>query len=117
MTDRLMSLLGLCRRAGKIVLGYDPVIDSINQKKAKLVIIAQDCSQHTAKGVLRSAHMNNVKAHVIPYTKDDISVSVGNCFLSDYCLKALYAFLLSIGQFHFGFLQIINTVPILPLYF
>lgn len=77
MTDRLMSLLGLCRRAGKIVLGFDPVIDSINQKKAKLVIIAQDCSQHTAKGVLRSAHMNNVKAHVIPYTKDDISVSVG----------------------------------------
>lgn len=77
MTDRLMSLLGLCRRAGKIVLGFDPVIDSINQKKAKLVIIASDCSQHTAKGVLRTAHMNNVKAYVIPYTKDDISVSVG----------------------------------------
>ncbi len=77
MTDRLMSLLGLCRRAGKIVLGNDPVIDSINLKKAKLVIIAQDCSQHTSKGVLTSAHRSNVKAHVIPYTKDDISLAVG----------------------------------------
>ncbi len=77
MTDRLMSLLGLCRRAGKIVLGNDPVLDSINLRKAKLVIIASDCSQHTAKGVLRCAHMNNVKAHVVPYTKDDISLAVG----------------------------------------
>ena len=77
MTDRLMSLLGLCRRAGKIVLGFDPVIDSIYQKKSKLVIIASDCSQHTAKGVLRTAHMNNVKAYVVPYTKEDISLAVG----------------------------------------
>ena len=37
MADKLMSLLGLCRRAGKLVLGNDPVIDSINLKKAKLV--------------------------------------------------------------------------------
>lgn len=77
MTDRLMSLLGLCRRAGKAVLGNDPVLDSINLKKAKLVIIAQDCSQHTAKGVLRCSHMNNVKAYVVPYTKNDISMAVG----------------------------------------
>ncbi len=77
MTDRLMSLLGLCRRAGKIVLGNDPVIDSINLKKAKLVIVAQDASQHTAKGVLSASHRNNVKAHVVEYTKDDISLAVG----------------------------------------
>ena len=77
MTDRLMSLLGLCRRAGKIVLGNDPVLDSINLRKARLVIVAQDCSQHTAKGVLKAAHMNNVKAYVVPYTKEDISLAVG----------------------------------------
>ncbi len=77
MNDRLMSLLGLTRRAGKIVLGNDPVIDSINLKKAKLVIVASDCSKHTAKGVLSTCHRNNVKAHVVPYTKEDISLAVG----------------------------------------
>lgn len=77
MNDKLMSLLGLMRRAGKIVLGNDPVIDSINLKKAKLVIVASDCSAHTAKGVLSCAHRCNVKAHVVPYTKDDISLAVG----------------------------------------
>ncbi|MBQ4128207.1 MAG: ribosomal L7Ae/L30e/S12e/Gadd45 family protein [Ruminococcus sp.] len=77
MNDKLLSLLGLCRRAGKLVLGNDPVIDSINLKKAKLVIVACDCSKNTAKGVLSTAHRCNVCAHVVPYTKDDISLAVG----------------------------------------
>ncbi len=77
MTDRLLSLVGLCRRAGKIVLGNDSVIDSINSRKAKLVIVASDCSKNTAKGVLSTAHRNNVCAHIAPYTKDDISLAVG----------------------------------------
>lgn len=77
MTDRLLSLLGLCRRAGKLTLGNDPVIDSINAKKAKLVIVASDCSQNTAKSVLRLAHQNNVPTHIVPHTKDEISLSVG----------------------------------------
>lgn len=77
MTDRLLSLLGLCRRAGKLTLGNDPVIDSILDKKAKLVLIASDCSEHTAKGVLKIAHQNNVRAQIVPYTKDDISLAVG----------------------------------------
>ncbi len=77
MTDRLLSLLGLCRRAGKITLGNDPVIDSIVQKKAKLIIVASDCSQNTAKGILTTAHKNNVRTHIVPYTKEDISLAVG----------------------------------------
>ena len=77
MTDRLLSLLGLCRRAGKLTLGNDPVIDSITQKKVKLIIVASDCSHNTAKGVLCVAHKSNVKTHVVPYTKDDISLAVG----------------------------------------
>ncbi len=77
MTDKLLSLLGLCRRAGKLTLGNDPVIDSILQRKAKLVLVASDCSENTAKGVLKIAHQNSVRAHIVPYTKDDISLSVG----------------------------------------
>ncbi len=77
MTDRLLSLLGLCRRAGKIVLGNDPVIDSINLNKAKLVIIASDCSKNTAKGVLSTAHRSNTKAYIIDKTKEELSLALG----------------------------------------
>ena len=77
MTDRLLSLLGLCRRAGKIVLGNDPVIDSIAQKKAKLIIVASDCSKNTAKGILSTAHRCNIPTHIVPYTKEEISLALG----------------------------------------
>lgn len=77
MTDRLLSLLGLCRRAGRLTLGFDPVIDSINLKKAKLVIVASDCSHHTAKDVLVTSHKAGVKAYNVPYTKEEISLAVG----------------------------------------
>ncbi|MBR2715028.1 MAG: ribosomal L7Ae/L30e/S12e/Gadd45 family protein [Ruminococcus sp.] len=77
MNDKLMSMLGLCRRAGKLTLGNDAVIDSINLRKSKLVLLADDCSENTAKAVLRKAHQSNVHAYVIAYTKDDISYAVG----------------------------------------
>ena len=77
MTDRLLSLLGLCRRAGRLTLGFDPVVDSINLKKAKLVIAASDCSHHTAKDTLTVCHKMGVKSYVVPYTKDEISLAVG----------------------------------------
>ena len=103
MTDKLLSLLGLCRRAGKIVLGNDPVIDSINQRKAKLVIVASDSSKNTAKGVLSTAHRNNVSAQVVPYTKDDISLAIGKytavlCILDDGFAKKAQTLICSLKE-------------------
>ena len=42
MNDRILSLLGLCRRAGKLVIGADPCIDSMAKSKAKLILYAND---------------------------------------------------------------------------
>ncbi len=77
MQDRFLSLLGLCRRAGKLTIGNDPVLDSISKKKAELVIIAGDCSKNTSKGVLIHAHKHNVQTVITPYSKDDISFALG----------------------------------------
>lgn len=40
MNDRILSLLGICKRAGKLITGADTTIDSIRKSKAKLVIFA-----------------------------------------------------------------------------
>ena len=47
MNDRILSLLGLCRRAGKLVIGADPCIDSMAKSKAKLILYANDFSQNS----------------------------------------------------------------------
>ena len=45
MNDRILSLLGICKRAGKLITGADTTIDSIRKSKAKLVIFANDFSK------------------------------------------------------------------------
>ena len=45
MNDKILSFLGLCRRAGKLIVGAEPSIESINKHKAKLIIFAKDFSK------------------------------------------------------------------------
>lgn len=46
--DRLMGTLTLCRRAGRLALGYDQVKESVQKKNACLILLAQDISPKTA---------------------------------------------------------------------
>ena len=49
MNNKLLSFLGLCRRAGKMTIGNDAVIEEINNGKSCLVLLAGDASQRTAR--------------------------------------------------------------------
>lgn len=78
MNDRLLSLLGICRRAGKLVIGADPVKESIDTGKAFLVICANDISQNTEKKIRGAVQTNtDVAYHIINRTKDELSFSLG----------------------------------------
>ena len=45
--EKIMGLIGLSMKAGKIVFGTDAVIESIAKRKTKLVIVAEDASNRT----------------------------------------------------------------------
>ena len=77
MNDRLLSLLGLCRRAGKLVIGADPTIESIIKGKSEIVIFANDFSKNIIKPVLTAAHSGNIKAFFINRSKDELSFALG----------------------------------------
>ena len=61
MNDRILSLLGICKRAGKLITGADTTIDSIRKNKAKLVIFANDFSKSSKKSVQTAADECDVK--------------------------------------------------------
>ena len=48
-TDKAVNMLGLAKRAGKLICGEDMVLETIRSGKAKLVIIATDASDNTKK--------------------------------------------------------------------
>ena len=73
MNDRLLSLLGLARRAGRLSLGNDPVLSSMEEGKAKLVLV----SQRTLKGIESRAEAFGVPLVTIEQTMDQVSMSLG----------------------------------------
>jgi len=51
--DKFYQILGLCRRAGKLVSGAWAVEDSIRRGKSKLVIVSNDASEATKEKILK----------------------------------------------------------------
>ena len=47
--DKLLSLMGLCRRAGKLSVGHDAVFDAVRKGRAKAVILTSDASPRHAR--------------------------------------------------------------------
>lgn len=51
MADKLLSLLGLARRAGKIEPGFDAAVTAARSGKACLLVVARDISEKTVKNL------------------------------------------------------------------
>ena len=49
--DKISGMLGLCRKAGKLVLGFDITVDAIVKKNARLILLAKDASPRTAREI------------------------------------------------------------------
>ena len=67
--NKLMSLLTICRKAGQLELGFDPMKEALSGGKAQAVIIACDISPKTEKEVRFFADKKK-----IPVVKSEISI-------------------------------------------
>ena len=74
--NKIYGLLGLARRAGKISFGTESSIETIEKKKAKLVIIAEDCSDRTKKNFEELCKKVNVEFRIVG-TIELLSQSIG----------------------------------------
>ncbi len=75
MNDKFLNFLGLCRRAGKMKIGCDTVIESVELGNAKLVLMASDISENTKKKVISA--LSGVTYYILDYSKDELSFSLG----------------------------------------
>ena len=49
MSEKILRMLGLARRAGKIVLGSEAAADAVRSGKAHIAFVATDSSDRTKK--------------------------------------------------------------------
>ncbi len=76
MTNKIYGLLGICAKAGDIVSGTDITIETVEKKKAKLVIVAKDCSEKTIKNMKFICDKNNIPIHIFGEI-ENLSKSIG----------------------------------------
>jgi len=60
MNDKALRMLGLARRAGKLVLGSDASADAVRGGKAYIVVVAEDASDRTKKLLHNKCHSFHV---------------------------------------------------------
>ncbi len=75
-TGKLLSLLGLMRRAGKLSMGFDAVLDSVNSGKGYLVLTTADISQNTLKELTYKIN-NKIRILTIYCNQDALEKAIG----------------------------------------
>ena len=76
VNNKIYGLIGLARRAGKISFGTESSIETIEKKKAKLVIVANDSSDRTKKNFKELSEKLNIPFRIVG-TIEDLSRSIG----------------------------------------
>lgn len=75
--DRLLSFLGLCKRAGRLVTGAETVTKTIAEGKALLVLYASDVSEGSVKRVRIEAWNKSIPTRRLPCSKEELSFALG----------------------------------------
>jgi len=70
-------MLGLCRKAGRLKLGADAVIESINKYETYLVLLTHDLSRRSEEKIVAAAAYKSVKVLKIPLMMEDIGALTG----------------------------------------
>ena len=76
MNDSALSLLGLCRKAGKLSLGHDACKASLNAGNASLCVIRSDASERLNEEITALAEKAEVRIVDVSYTMLDIKNAV-----------------------------------------
>ncbi len=77
MDSKLTGLLGICRRAGHLTVGFDAVKDLIFANKAKIVLTAADLSDKTAKELRFQLGERHLPMFTLPTDKETLATALG----------------------------------------
>ena len=80
--DKALNYVALARKAGRVELGEEPVGAAARAHHARLVIVAEDASDHTwrrAKSFVAGTDQQCIR---IPFSKDALGQSIGRTELA-----------------------------------
>lgn len=57
-SNKILSILGLCKKSGNLALGFDACIESVKQKKSQIILITKDLSDNTKQKLFNQVDTN-----------------------------------------------------------
>ena len=77
MNKKLCGLLGIAKRSGHILIGFDAVRAALLAKKAQLILLASDCSPKTEKELRFTGKDINCPILSVNETKEELAMALG----------------------------------------
>ena len=75
--DKLLNLIGLAKKAGKLEIGEEPVGAAARSRHARLILIASDASDNTRRRALHFGEAGECICLAIPPTKEMLGRALG----------------------------------------
>ncbi len=80
--DKALNYMALARKAGLIALGEEPVGAETRAQHARLVVVAEDASDHTWRRALSFVAGTGQECIRVPFSKDEMGQSIGRTSLA-----------------------------------
>ena len=77
MNSKILSMLGLARRAGAVIIGTDLVTKALPSGRVKLVMYAENASANTEKKITDKCKFYGTQCVKLTYSSDEIAHAVG----------------------------------------
>ena len=74
--NRVLGLIGLCTKAGKITFGTQACLEAIERRKVKLLIIAEDAADRTKKNFAYQCENKEIPIRIFGNI-EEISKAIG----------------------------------------
>lgn len=75
--NKLLSMISLSKRAGKLLVGFDRVKDAVYAGKVCVVLTAADLSEKSLKGVRNVCDEEEVGCLKLPFAMDELWSEIG----------------------------------------
>ena len=81
-TDKTLGLLSIARKAGKLQLGEESVGGLIVEKRARLIVLARDAGEATARRIRSRVEGSRQRVLTLPYDKETLGAALGRASVS-----------------------------------
>ena len=75
--DKGLQLLSLCRRAGKLRIGYDAVEQAARRREAAAVLLSRELAERTRRHAEQFCRQTRTPVYFLSYSFDDLAPFLG----------------------------------------